>query len=1263
MVLLLKTLCDEALDTSIVRADLEKSFDRTSELQQKLRLLLAERSKPRSVPFKKQVPDESRAIPTAQEIPRSRVQTRAERLEKKTWPDETQNVEHNSMQSGLRGGEVVLEGDRNNQVTGVVLKRKRGRPPKVKKVEQDHLALVPGSLIIERSRPVEKKRGRPPKVLTNEEIPAKKRGRPPKKVLLAQPSAQGDSVFPVISVSGNKSKSLDLVEEERKKSLNEELDTGTQHKYQEPQLQSSITQFLSENQTVQEGFGSDEAVVCAQGKATPEVDKHRSASLQVQGTQLPQAQNAGDKACEVGLCLENKIVAPSTMSPETAKQTREAKADIPRAADVPNDDVGSDGELSVDSAEEASTKHLDLEIERLELEVMNMGLRREFVGRDNLGRKYWIICGPGRRQQVAVEEENTPDKGSPHEDNFVRQSDQVNGCDIKSHWMLYETESQLDELIACLRYSKQEKALRSSLLQWRKSLVGRRPKTELREGRQEMKQLGGGILASGISMQQDSGKVFFRGFPVLRATRILEKRFGPFCTVESQADCKTKGKIRRTESMYRCECLEPVWAGRPHCKLCHETCVDDGELMRHKCQHPGQLVRIRKTKRHSATSLPNKSVQAGDSVNRKRKNMAIQRDGFFSTQLAENMLQGDLHRVTKLKVRKRQSALQSSGEMTEGLLSGAECSFDEPYGVSPEFQGTLSTPCDTSGFRTGGTGDGGEPEIGGFADGNAGNVRMDGFAGDFSLVGSGNKAGNSRRSSRRKGVLSAPEQAETFASASKQAPRENSLKLLCQDVRSNANQDLKADTGPVGFVPPSAWGPQFDASCMNFSGAESTRSRVLQIGCIADKGPTFAPALSFAPAFDPSLMMQSRSDDTLAILPSGGSGNEFLKPKLFGTDAPFMNLKVGNESSNGVSLHGSQLGSPLYHEVADDGGCLSGSIVDFFATPDVDDQGWTMEEHARVATDDGVLPRPVSYEQFENVTLTGAADISPSEVATDGASKDNNVNKSEDVHLVCPSVEKNDVESEEVKKNEDVYVATFSKEIDGHEESMEVTEEKLMPEKCPGVSLVEYETPNPKRGSLLQRLPDSLCNGCRSPNDNSPDGGQEPVLEVNEGQLVTAGEGSPFCSTPQVTPRETPPDRVQQTAAETQHAEQVEVKPADCRFSQAAEVDGTCEMPAVRTPAVDMPTAKITARLRVPEVSLKPMQGKHMLLLNWLKTSLLDVEAALTPGMFEPARATGSRRRAWRSLVKSANSLFEVHRRCLSFQFCRSLESRLPTTL
>lgn len=81
---------------------------------------------------------------------------------------------------------------------------------------------------------------------------------------------------------------------------------------------------------------------------------------------------------------------------EIVKQIREVKVDILCVVDVLNDDVGSDGELFVDFVEEVFIKYLDLEIERLELEVMNMGLRREFVGRDNFGWKYWIICGLGR---------------------------------------------------------------------------------------------------------------------------------------------------------------------------------------------------------------------------------------------------------------------------------------------------------------------------------------------------------------------------------------------------------------------------------------------------------------------------------------------------------------------------------------------------------------------------------------------------------------------------------------------------------------------------------------------------------------------------------------------------------------------------------------------------------------------------------------------------------------------------------------------------
>ncbi|KAJ7564901.1 hypothetical protein O6H91_02G038800 [Diphasiastrum complanatum] len=62
----------------------------------------------------------------------------------------------------------------------------------------------------------------------------------------------------------------------------------------------------------------------------------------------------------------------------------------------------------------------------------------------------------------------------------------------------------------------------------------------------------------------------------------------------------------------------------------------------------------------------------------------------------------------------------------------------------------------------------------------------------------------------------------------------------------------------------------------------------------------------------------------------------------------------------------------------------------------------------------------------------------------------------------------------------------------------------------------------------------------------------------------------------------------------------------------------------------------------VPTAVFLPLHGNNRFILKKLQSMLLDIEAALTNNSLEPARSLSSRRRAWRSLVKAATSIYEM---------------------
>lgn len=62
----------------------------------------------------------------------------------------------------------------------------------------------------------------------------------------------------------------------------------------------------------------------------------------------------------------------------------------------------------------------------------------------------------------------------------------------------------------------------------------------------------------------------------------------------------------------------------------------------------------------------------------------------------------------------------------------------------------------------------------------------------------------------------------------------------------------------------------------------------------------------------------------------------------------------------------------------------------------------------------------------------------------------------------------------------------------------------------------------------------------------------------------------------------------------------------------------------------------------VPQSSLRPLAGKVSHILRQLKINLLDMESALSEEALKPSKSQTERRWAWRSFVKSAETIYEV---------------------
>jgi hypothetical protein len=69
---------------------------------------------------------------------------------------------------------------------------------------------------------------------------------------------------------------------------------------------------------------------------------------------------------------------------------------------------------------------------------------------------------------------------------------------------------------------------------------------------------------------------------------------------------------------------------------------------------------------------------------------------------------------------------------------------------------------------------------------------------------------------------------------------------------------------------------------------------------------------------------------------------------------------------------------------------------------------------------------------------------------------------------------------------------------------------------------------------------------------------------------------------------------------------------------------------------------KPAKKFPVLEAATCPLVGEQKVILRGLQLRLLDIEAAMTKDMLEPARSSPVRRRAWRFLVKSTTCIYQV---------------------
>jgi len=231
--------------------------------------------------------------------------------------------------------------------------------------------------------------------------------------------------------------------------------------------------------------------------------------------------------------------------------------------------------------------HLQDSIASLESQVMFTSLRRDFLGRDSIGRLYWVIGKPGKRPWLVVggsmtvpwEKSKSSEIGATGFCNtfdFASSSSLLGGdtypsfsqsdCNLNcSMWnssplVLYESDTEIQQLVNWLRDADpRESELKECILQWQRlafyheninAWIDPKPKSSVGE------------------------KVAVPHCLITKAAVVLENKYGPCLELEASEIHRKRGrkaKVNNEERMYRCECLEPVWPSRHHCLSCHQT--------------------------------------------------------------------------------------------------------------------------------------------------------------------------------------------------------------------------------------------------------------------------------------------------------------------------------------------------------------------------------------------------------------------------------------------------------------------------------------------------------------------------------------------------------------------------------------------------------------------------------------------------------------------------------------------------------------------
>ncbi|KAF7078718.1 hypothetical protein CFC21_083104 [Triticum aestivum] len=178
---------------------------------------------------------------------------------------------------------------------------------------------------------------------------------------------------------------------------------------------------------------------------------------------------------------------------------------------------------------------------------LNMSsLRRDCLGKDSLGRLYWVLGRSGKRPLLVADGSMLicKERDINMVNSYPPSTSDCKGWNSASV-VIYESDDEIRSLVDWLReYDPREKELKDAIQQWQRHLY----------------HLGNFVLSDPPISKGSNSEQQLMDLPSTKAGAILEKT------------C-------------RCDCLEPIWPAQHHCVACHETYSTSTEYEEHagKC--------------------------------------------------------------------------------------------------------------------------------------------------------------------------------------------------------------------------------------------------------------------------------------------------------------------------------------------------------------------------------------------------------------------------------------------------------------------------------------------------------------------------------------------------------------------------------------------------------------------------------------------------------------------------------------------------------